>query len=396
MVIDEARQATGLGDAGDGWFLGPLGAWVADLTQPILNDFGRRFLRSLAVRDVARRLRVLDVLRRHPEIAEVPVPPIVYITGLERSGSTMFHNVLARHRAARAFLRWELMEPVPPPEGVTHRTDPRIGAVQAAQDKLRGSLIERMHWVNAQEPEECAWGFIDAVGMLGQAPALCMPGWNRFLGEEDLRPAFEHYRLVVQLLLWKNPVGPDGFLVLKAPQIALHIAAFADVFPEARFVVTDRDPYRCIVSTAFMGQGIVEPFCAENPVTDDGRRNRIVFHRMRNKLAAVARFSAAQPERVIHVAYPAVVSDPADSAQRLFADMGVPSDETLAGRVNDYLAAQRAGARAVPPSELPTMGYGHDDVRSDPVLVAYCSTFHVEPERLRLTGAAADGLIAPR
>jgi len=41
--------------------------------------------------------------------------------------------------------------------------------VQGSIDKLRGSLLERMHWVNADEPEECVWGFIDSVGMLGQA-----------------------------------------------------------------------------------------------------------------------------------------------------------------------------------------------------------------------------------
>jgi hypothetical protein len=206
--------------------MGPLRAWATDLQQPNLTEFGRRFLRSLAVRDLARRLRVLHTLREHPEIAEVPIPRIVYITGLERSGTTLLHNLLALHPQARALLRWELMEPVPPPTAQTHATDPRIGAVQASLDKLRGSPLERMHWVNADEPEECAWGFIDSVSMLGQAPAMCMPAWRRFLAEEDLTPAYEHYRRVVQLLLWKHPVGPDGFLVLKAPQISRHVAAF--------------------------------------------------------------------------------------------------------------------------------------------------------------------------
>jgi len=69
-------------------------------------------MRSLAVRDVARRLRVLDTLRARPEIADVPLPPIVYITGLERSGTTLLHNLMALRADARALLRWELMEPV--------------------------------------------------------------------------------------------------------------------------------------------------------------------------------------------------------------------------------------------------------------------------------------------
>ena len=160
-------------------------AWAEDLEQSNLTDFGRTFLRSLAVRDVGRRLRVLQTLREHPEIASVPIPRIVYVTGLERSGTTLLHNLLAQHPRGRALLRWELMEPVPPPDAETYTTDPRIATVQASIDKLRGSTLERMHWVNADEPEECVWGFIDAVSMLGQAASMCMPQWRRFLTEED-------------------------------------------------------------------------------------------------------------------------------------------------------------------------------------------------------------------
>jgi hypothetical protein len=119
------------------WFLGPLSAYAADLAQPNLTEFGRQFLRSRAVRDLVRRLRVLETLRERPEIAAVPIPPIVYITGLERSGTTLLHNLLALHRDARVLCRWELLEPVPPPESATYDTDARIARVQGQADVLR-------------------------------------------------------------------------------------------------------------------------------------------------------------------------------------------------------------------------------------------------------------------
>lgn len=381
-----ATAQTGLDDFGDEWFTGPLAAWVADLEQANLTGFGRKFLGSLAVRDLARRLQVLATLREHPGIASVPIPPIVYVTGLERSGTTLLHNLIAQHRDGRALLRWELMEPVPPPEAQTYATDPRIGAVQASIDKLRGSTLEHMHWVNADEPEECVWGFIDAVSMLGQAAGMCMPHWQRFLAEEDLTPAFEHYRNVVQMLLWKHPVGRDGFLVLKAPQIGGQIAAFAEVFPEARFLITDRDPYRCIASMAVMGESIVDPFCVENPITDDGNHGCTVLSWVRPKLAALAAFTAASPDRVTHVAYPDLVKKPVDAVQQALKACRIPDDADLACRIDQFLLAQRSGARAAPPSQLPTMGYAHDQVLADPIVAEYCRTFGIEPERSRLTG----------
>jgi hypothetical protein len=383
---DAAVAATGLDDFGDEWFMAPLEAWAADLEQPNLTDFGRRFLRSLAVRDLARRLRVLETFREHPEIASVPIPRIVYITGLERSGTTLLHNLLALHRRGRALLRWELMEPLPPPDARTYATDPRIDTVQASVDKLRGSTLEHMHWVNADEPEECVWGFIDAASMLGQAAGMCMPQWRRFLAEEDLTPAYENYRRVVQLLLWNHPVDPNGFLVLKAPQIGGQIAAFAGVFPEADFVITDRDPFRCIVSIAVMGESIIEPFCIENPLTNDGTRDKVVLSFIRHKLAALSAFSDAAPERVTHVAYPALVGDPKGTASRTLSALGLRVDQNLTGRIDTFLHAQRTGARAAPPPQLATMGYAHDDVLSDPAISDYCRTFGIEPERSRLTG----------
>jgi sulfotransferase family protein len=385
-ICEEAAAAADLDDFGDDWFLGPLAAWAEDLAQPTLTDFGRRFLRSLAVKDVARRLRVLDVLRRHPEIADVPIPPVLYITGLERSGSTLLHNVLARHRAARALLRWELMQPVPPPEAGTYSHDPRIPMVQASIEKVRGSPLERMHWVNADEPSECAWGFIDAVSMLGQAPFLCMPLWRRFLIEEDPTPAYRHYRRVVQMLLWKHPVPPGGRLVLKSPQIAAHVDSFARAFPEAHFVVTDRDPYRCVVSLAAMGHGIVAPFLVDNPLTDDGLRDRIALAWMTPKLTAIAEFSTAQPERITHIAYPDLVANPAETAHAIFAATGLPIDDGIGRAITTFLDSQRAGGRAAPPEQLPTMGYTENDVRSEPAIRDYCQRFDVHPETERLTG----------
>jgi hypothetical protein len=311
----------------------------------------------------------------------------VYITGLERSGSTLLHNLLALHPDARTFLRWELMAPVPPPETATYAGDPRIEAMQASIDKLRGSLLERMHWVNADEPSECAWGFIDAVSMLGQAPFVLMPRWRHFLIHEDLTPAFEHYRRVAQLLLWKHPVPPGGFLVLKSPQIATHVAAFAKVFPEAHFVISERDPFRCAVSVAFMGHAIIEPFCVDNPLTDDGTHDRIALAWQRPKLTALAEFTDAQPDRITRLAYPDLVGDPGGTIEGVFTALGLARDENLAGRVDTFLDAQRSGGRAAPPPSLPTMGYTEEDVLADPVVRDYCRRFRLRPERSRLTGA---------
>ena len=51
-----------------------------------ISDFGRKFLSRQLLKDLIRRLQIIDCLKRNPEIEDTPIPPILYITGHERSG----------------------------------------------------------------------------------------------------------------------------------------------------------------------------------------------------------------------------------------------------------------------------------------------------------------------
>jgi hypothetical protein len=135
-----------------------------------------------------------------------------------------------------------------------------------------------------------------------------------------------------------------------------------------------------------MCHSIIEPFCLDNPLTDDGARHRIALSWVSPKLPAISEFSAARPERVSHVAYPELVADPTATAHGVFAAAGLPSDGGLANEVVAFLDAQRDGTRAAPPKQLPTMGYTEEDVRSDPAVRDYCNRFDVQPETERLVG----------
>ncbi|GJM36890.1 MAG: putative sulfotransferase [Acidimicrobiales bacterium] len=387
-ILGDAIAKAGIDDTGDDWFLTPLEAWSQDLESDNLTDSGRAFLRRLAVNDIVRRLEVLKTIRDHPEILDVEVPPIVYITGLERSGTTILHNLLALHPQMRPLLRWELMHPVPPPETASYATDERIAATQASIEPLRGSLLERMHWVNADEPEECTWAMIDMVGLLGQAPTACMPAWSRFIRSTDMTPAFEHYRQVIQLLLWKHPVAPGQRLVLKAPQTSSHLAQFAAVFPDAHFVVPDRDPYRVVSSTMVMVASLMDAFCVENPIRNPGPDGHDWIGTTARRLRDIARFDDEQPDRIAHVPYPLLASDPRAAVTAVVREVGLPVDADYERAVDAFIDAQRAGKRPTPPKHLDATGLDRDDLMASPEIAAYCDRFAIAPEEQRLTGAA--------
>jgi LPS sulfotransferase NodH len=382
----EAAARTGLSDFGDPSFEGPLLAWVEDLRNSRISDFGRQFLRRLAVRDLCRRLRVLAYLSEHPEILEVEIPPIVYIAGAPRTGSTLLHNLMATHPEGRPLLRWELMEPLPPPQTETYATDPRIAKLQASIEPLRGSRLEQMHWVDADQPDENTWGFLDCTGMLGRGATPLMKGWARWMAENDLGATYRDFRKVVQLLIWKCPPPPHGHLVLKCVMTTMKIAQFAEVFPEASFVLVHRDPFRALVSSCATGEAICQAFVdgPPGPLHEDGLRGQASFDAQKQALGALVEFARTRAAPVVDVRYADLMRDAVAATGAIYEGLGMDSPEGLAARIENHLREQRSGRRAAPPRELETYGYQADAVWSDPVVTAYCESFGVERERTRV------------
>ena len=387
QMLQTARQDTGLQDLGDEWFLGPLQAYAADLQLPHLSEWGRAFLARLAHKDLVRRLQVIDCLKKNPEIEETALPPIAYITGHERSGTTLLHNLLSLHEKARYLSRWELMMPTPPPQASTFGSDERQALVQKSVDALRGSDLEKMHWVNADEPDECPWGFIDCTGLLGMAPSLIMPNWFHWLYSHDMTQTFVNYRKIVQILTWKNPVPDGGFLVLKAPQMASYLPSFSAVFPEAHFIYIHRDPYRVMTSFSTLIDVVDGPFLEDRGyLAELERTESMMLSRMGRLFDSLVEFEQSQPHKVSNIHYSTLLEHPATEINRLFGELNYPQDTALDAKVSDFLARQKAGGRAKARQQLDESGYSREAVDTYPPIANYLSRYRVAIEATRQTG----------
>ena len=103
----------------------------------------------LTARVMTNRLRIEDLLKRHPEILEVPIDRPIFIAGLPRSGTTHLVNLLAEDRRRRALPYWESQEPIPSRgEGPDlFGVDPRYARARSEHDALMASspLVAAMH-----------------------------------------------------------------------------------------------------------------------------------------------------------------------------------------------------------------------------------------------------------
>ena len=387
-LIDRACAATGLSEFGSEHFLDYLRAWCADLATAPLSDSGRASLARLAQRNLETRLRVEDTFRRHPEIADVQLPKIVRVGGFPRSGTTLLHQLLSMGSGRRALLRWELVAPLPPPEASTYHDDPRIAKIGAALDSLRGSELERMHWVEATDPEECTWGFLDLSGLLGRGCLSLMPRWAELIYGDGVshRDTYTDYRRLVQLLLWRNPVQPDGVLVLKSPTDSDCLPDFLESFPEAAVVLIHRDPFRTVTSSCHIQRVINRAYLSEGRGLTDKEHLDAVLPSHARLADTMVGLPQTHPDRVMSVRYADLMDQPAEVVTDIGHRLDLPGDDSTTRRlVRRSLERQRRGARAAPPPEYSSFGATPDSVREVPSLSRYMAAFAIPQEHRRTT-----------
>jgi hypothetical protein len=277
---------------------------------------------------------------------------------------------------------------LPPPEVASYATDPRIDRVNSSLANLRGTELERMHWVEATDPEECTWGFFDLSGLMGRGAIGVMHEWADAVIDPRTphRETYEEYRLLVQLLLWRNPISADGVLVLKCPTDNDQIRPFLDVFPEAKLVLCHRDPFRTLTSSCRTQEVICAPHLASPNAIDIGAGDGRLLQIHRDFADSMVAAAVEAPDRLTSVRYSELMANPFEVVAAAFHELSIAVDASqLKQAVARFVSEQRQGRRAAPPADYDGYGYTAQEVRRDPSMAAYIEAFRVPSEDMRIS-----------
>jgi hypothetical protein len=216
-----------------------------------LTRGGRITLLQHMVRVMANRLRIEDIVKRHPEIFDIVIDRPLFIAGLPRSGTTHLVNWLARDERLRSLTLWESEEPVPAHVPAPGDVDPR----QARSAELWGAFeamlphMAAMHGMDAasiHEDNELLYMDLNCYSWEYQSR---IPRWIDHYFAHDRTPSYAYEKKVLQVLTWHR--GPNRWL-LKSPQHMENLAAIKQVFPDATMVITHRDPIAVLRSLTTM------------------------------------------------------------------------------------------------------------------------------------------------
>lgn len=366
QIRRDAEAVDGLDDYGPGPFEGPLAVLLESYQAAPLNELGTHILRSGVVHSLAMRLRATEWFRRHPEIADEVIDDPIVVVGMMRSGTTLMQRVLAADPAITCAYGWEIGEVAPPLDLDDAAPDPRIAAAQAREEQSRQFVPElfAIHPMYAEEAEEEIMFLADAFLSHVPEASADVPGYRRWLDEQDFAPAYDHLHRMLQLLQWqKRRRGEVGDRwVLKTPAHLGYLDHLVARFPRAHIVHMHRDPVDTIPSGASLNTTLWRMHADD---VDPARVGAQWIERMgfTSDRALATRERWANAARVTDVQFEDAVADPLGTVARIYGDVGLGLTEEASAAMHAWIDNRPRETGARPAYSAEDYGLSDDAIR---------------------------------
>lgn len=354
-LIEAARRDTGLDDFGSDSFREGLERLIRSLnTQARLNAVGEHALRDRILLHLRQRLMVEDWYRRHPEIEEERIVQPLFGVSLPRTGSSALSFLLASDPGVRYLRVWESARPCPPPSTAKGPDPRRVSSASAADRELEGGRRTPTGIDGAMECQDLM--ALDFKSQIFQAFAQ-VPAYSDWLLEADHTETYLYERRVLKLLQWGEPARPWR---LKAPTHMLYLDALDNAFPDARFVMTHRDPTDVMISVATVYADIIGKFTDRVDYGYIGELNvRCWSEAMRRAIAFRAR---GNDHRFHDIHFRGMHQDPVGEVRRLYAWLGEQVSPAFAQAMAAWWESNRTAPRMAKPDPS-RFGLDFDAVR---------------------------------
>jgi hypothetical protein len=352
-LLDEAfRQAgTGATDFRDRSFLPNVEKMLEIPMRLPLSARGLEGMLANNIRFLVNRLRWEADAERHPEILDEDVSDPIVILGLPRSGTTKLQRFLSADPHLQATPAWAMFNPAPFPGEMPGNPAPRIewAARMMATVTNTGESYQVMHEFAAQEADESSFvplANFDYVMQFITAPDHEFLRWARGVNRVSSLTYLKH---MLQYLQWQGGGRRDRPFLLKNPGHTGEIFEMLQVFPNATFVISQRDLATTMASSMRMMSEIMI-----NSI-DDYDRCRVGDETVEYWSYELSRYQRQKAAlggrlRIVEASYGRCVDDALGVAQEVYSLAGIPW-------TNEGEAAMRHWESRNPRHKLGSYGY---------------------------------------
>ncbi len=385
LLLAEARARLGLDDDagvgaidGDDGFLEPLDLVLRALEDEArLTVTGRWITRRFVLRLLEVRFHIAAYLAADPGVRDEHVRAPIVVTGAPRTGTTILFGTMDRDPSLRAPEGWELLRPVPPP---APDGEPDEGRLALADRELRmmgaaSSGLDAIHEYTGRMPKECLSAMSFEFLTEEFTARYHVPTYARYLETCDMGPAYRMHRLVLQILQRR---GTDVQWLLKSPVHLHSLPTLYATYPDARVVVTHRDPLTLLPSVTSLVCTLRRAHSDDVDFAAVGGYHEAKYWRDLDGLATADEGGSIDGHPVSHVLHTDFTADPIGVVRRVYDDIGLDLDPGAERAMVDYLAARPKGVHGT--HEYSFADLGLDAAAERERFARYQAHFGVLPE----------------
>jgi hypothetical protein len=337
-ILAAARAQTGLDDFGAQDFRERLQIWCEAIdADDNASALARANLLQMMIRYAATRLRIEDIVKRHPEILDIEIDRPIIVAGLPRSGTTHLLSLLSADTRLRSLPWWEAIAPVPAPDEAPTPEDPNPRWTKADQGwQMMDTMLPYFGIMHEFSPdhisEDIELQAVDFSSYLIEWLAM-VPRWRDYYFSHDQSGSYAYLKKGLQVLTFLR--GPNRW-VIKCPQHMEQLPALYKTFPDATFVLTHRDPVGSIRSQLTMYSYAAR--INRKRVDIEEPKGYWIDRYERLLRACVRDRDVLPPAQTIDVYFHEWIRNPDPILREIYRKAGLPLTDTALAELHAYLA----------------------------------------------------------
>ena len=237
------------------------------------------------------------------------------------------------------------------------------------------SRLDAIHEYSGRMHKECVSSMSFVFRSEEFTARYHVPSYVAWLAACDMTPAYQWHRLVLQILQRR---WHDARWVLKSPVHLHSLLVLRAVFPDARVLVTHRDPLAVLGSVTSLVATLRWAHSDHVDLADIGRYHADLYHGSLDGLVDLTTDGALAGAPVVHTQYRGFLDDPMDTIRTVYDGIGRPLTDAAAAAMQAHLAANPQGAHGGHQYSFDDLGIDRAEERAR--FSRYQSYFHVPEE----------------
>ncbi|NQU06565.1 MAG: sulfotransferase [Calditrichaeota bacterium] len=321
--------------------------------NPFISIIGRYIRKVMVLDNLKNRKKVLQYYHSNKEFLETngKFEAPVIITGFGRSGTTLLHRIMSEDPNTRSPYLFEMEMPIPPMTSEDNPLkDPRIKSREAATNitsRIMPGFLEKLAESHHTSPTEKEESFSYMLGHNGFSILVGLMAGRAFLDNffkiEIMRPIFRYERLFFTMLDAYRPA--KSHWTLKTPLYAYYFPLILEEYPDARVVLTHRNPLITLPSACRLLESTCIPFDQDGSF-DKHRFGQFIQEVTKSVLMVPFNYRKEHPEKeeqIFDCMYEELFSDPIAMVKRIYQKFDLEYTEEFEERIRAYLENNKQG-----------------------------------------------------